>query len=171
MDFEESDKESEVSALHLETAILRLIKTYQETYRGAKRPGIINKGFYYFFLRNRHRLGYSLGSGTFNENSFEVIFKNTSKFTNLLKAWSAKLNRYFKETEYVIKKLEEDPEYIIERPTLINQLSVADFVVLTEGLSDKELLEILRGKDHIERMVESAKIEIEVHKKIYEIED
>ena len=148
MDFDEKNEKPNVSALELEKAVYDLVKEYQSKYKGAKKPGIINKGFYYFFLKNRHRIGYSLGSGTFND-SFDKIFNNKKKFTKVLKAWSAKFNRYLKGSIKIIEQ--DDPNHIIQEPTLINQLSICDFIVLTEGLDDWELIKLLRGEGYLNR--------------------
>ncbi len=161
-----NDKKA-INSIDLEKSILSLVKTYQNKYRGAKKAGEANKGFYYYFLKARHNFGYSLGAGTFSDN-FDSIFTNNKRFTKLIKAWSAKFSRYIKGSETVISELEKNGQYIIEIPTLANQLNLSDFYILTQGISDRELLEIFRGRDYITNMKKEAAIEHELSKKLYE---
>jgi hypothetical protein len=163
MNFDEEKKMTPERSQELEGALLILLQDLMSKKRGPKKTGILNKGFYYFFLRNRHFLNYSLGSGTFTDSFYDII-KDKRKFSKVLKAWSAKFNRYIKGSKKVISDKKIPSPSPIEIPTLGNQLSVCDFVTLTEGLNDKEILEILRGKTHMDKMLEQSMLDNEINR-------
>lgn len=145
MDLNDSKKKSQNSALKLERSLLKFLKKLQKHNIGAKRKDIVNKGFFYFFCRNRFYLGYCL-SNAMKKNHFDDVSKNRIKMVKLIKAWSAKFSRYCKGSSKAVEELEIDDSKVINYPTLANQLSVADLMVLTEGLSDQELIDLLRPK-------------------------
>ncbi|MBN1499880.1 MAG: hypothetical protein JW982_06990 [Spirochaetes bacterium] len=143
MDLNDNKEQSLLSSKYLEKSLLEYVKELQRQNIGAKKKNFLNKGFFYLFCRNRFITGYSL-SNTMKKETFVKASKNRESRIKLIKAWSAKFSRYAKGSQKALQEIEKSENHIITYPTLGNQLAVADFIILTENLSDSELIALLR---------------------------
>ncbi len=143
MDFNEKKEKSVISAIYLESSLLEYLTELLKENVGAKKKDTLNKGFFYYFCRNRYLFGHCL-SNAMKKDTFEKASNNKESLIKLIKAWSAKFSRYSKGSVKAIQSIEKNDKHVICYPTLGNQLTLADFTVLTENLSDKELLALIR---------------------------
>lgn len=145
MDFNDKKKKFNPAPQKLEKALLNFMQTMLRENIGAKRKDSLNKGFFYYYSRNRHMFHYSL-SHAMKEDKFDDVVKKHPQLVKLIKSWSARFNRYMDGSQKAIDNMKKDSNHIISYPTLANQISITDFLILTEDLSDEEVMAILRPK-------------------------
>ncbi len=149
MDFsDENNSKPIIKAQEIEEGLVEFIENLISQHRGARKPiAGMNKGFYYYFIRNKMRMLYQIGCGTEKLN-FQQIWAKPRVFNRVLKTYSAKFRRYIKLSKKHILKLKNNPNRIVNEPTLAQKLSILDFIILTENLPEEQVLALLKGKSY-----------------------
>lgn len=145
MDFNEKKKKFSPAPQKVEKSLLNFMKEMLKENIGAKRKDVLNKGFFYYYTRNRSMFRYSL-SHAMKDEEFSNVIADRKKLIKLIKSWSARFNRYMEGSIRAVDNFKKDSNHIISYPTLANQLSVSDLLILTEGMSDEEFINLLRPK-------------------------
>lgn len=138
-------------SIELESRLIRLIDRLRNDFGHYRilEDGSEERGFYFYFIRSLLDLGYTL-PGIKKDSDFDEMIKSKTTYRRLMKTLSAKFSRLFKGSAEAIVDLENysSKKELVYYSTL-GSLTVLELFVLTQGLTDNEILEIFRGKEYI----------------------
>ncbi len=137
--------------MKLELNLYNYVKNSIEQLMGSrgKSKTDANVGFYFYLIRGLHEFGY-LPSWPSKKDFLEFKEKDTGSFESFLtrerKNNSARINRALSGS----LKRKDDFEKMTSYPTILSSLTILDFIILTEDISNEEVLNLLRPEKDFE---------------------
>lgn len=141
----EAGKTRRQTAKAVEDGLLYFLSRLKKENLGLRNGTVIDesqRGFYYHLIKNLFTLGIQVTSSKV-DNDFQKLYNDKKIYQKILNSFSGRLSRLESGSERSLLTL-KDTQDQITGPSLFLSLYLAEFFVLTEGISDKSLINLLR---------------------------